>query len=102
VEEELLEEFLHIDPKNAMLLGDFKISRTTEEVEELKMKEDKEGEQEATGKELYGMEVEGISVLAPPPITTILKPWKDPPPFFHPKQLSLVFELRIQMVDQIH
>jgi hypothetical protein len=48
------------------------------------------------------MAVEGGPVLAPPPITTILEPWQDPPPFFHPEQLALVFELRSQMADQIH
>jgi hypothetical protein len=49
-----------------------------------------------------GMEVEGHLVLAPPPLTTLLDFFHDPPPFFHPKQVKIVFELRNQMVDQIH
>jgi hypothetical protein len=51
VEEEFPEEFLHLDPKDATLPGDFKISSATEEVEELRTEEkfgttkDKEGAQ---------------------------------------------------------
>jgi hypothetical protein len=102
------EEFLHLDSQDATLPGDFKISNAAEEDEELGMEEnfgmkkDKDGAHEATGEVVGGMTVEGGSVLAPPPITIILEPWKDPPPFFHLEQLALVFELRSQMADQIH
>jgi len=42
---------------------------------------------------VLGMEVEGGLVLAPPPLSTLLNFGQEPPPFFHPKQLALFFEL---------
>ena len=37
---------------------------------------------------------EGGEVLALPPIMVTLDQWRVPPPFFHPEQLELVFDLR--------
>jgi hypothetical protein len=102
------EEFLHLDSQDASLPGDIKFSNAAAEDEELGrrrnsgMEKDRDGAQEATCEVVGGMMVEGGPVLAPPPITIILEPWQDPPPFFHLEQLALVFELRSQMADQIH
>jgi hypothetical protein len=37
--------------------------------------------------------VEGGPVLAPPPLSTLPDFFQVPPPFFHPEQLVLVFEI---------
>jgi hypothetical protein len=37
---------------------------------------------------------EGGKALVPPPISIAPKQWHAPPPFFGPKQLDLVFDLR--------
>jgi hypothetical protein len=49
-----------------------------------------------------GTSKEGGEVLAPPPISTMQEQWHVPPPFFHPEHLELMFDLRSQMVDQVH
>jgi hypothetical protein len=49
-----------------------------------------------------GTSKEGGEVLAPPPIPTPSDQWRVPPPFFHPEQLDLVFDLRHQMADQAY
>jgi hypothetical protein len=71
--------------------------------------EHKEGEEDgmqaATGEVVEGpggTMKEGGKVLAPPPISIVPEPWHAPPPFFHPEQLDLVFDLRSQMADQVY
>jgi hypothetical protein len=49
-----------------------------------------------------GTTKEGGEVLAPPPISIVLEQWRAPPPFFHPEQLDLVFDLRSQMADKVY
>jgi hypothetical protein len=49
-----------------------------------------------------GTSKEGGEVLAPPPISIAPEQWRVPPPFFHPEQLDLVFDLRSQMADQVY
>jgi hypothetical protein len=64
-----------------------------------------DGVQAATGEAVEGLGgtmMEGGEVFAPPPISIVPEPWRAPPPFFHPEQLELVFDLRSQMADQVH
>ena len=49
-----------------------------------------------------GTTKEGGEVLAPPPISIVLEQWRGSPPFFHPEQLDLVFDLRSQMADKVY
>jgi hypothetical protein len=62
----------------------------------------RDGAHDATGEAGGGMTVKGGKVLAPPPISIVPRTMACPPPFFHPEQLELVFELQSQMADQIH
>jgi len=73
-------------------------------VEKLKAVEAMEAAQVDSGEAMtiLDTEVEGGPFLAPPPLSTLSDFSQVPPPFFHPEQLTLVFELRSQMVDQIH
>jgi hypothetical protein len=97
IEEEFPEEFLHLDPEDTIQTKD---SAT----KELRAVEAMEAAQEDSGEAaiVLGMEVEGGPVLAPPPLSTLPDFGQEPPPFFHPEQLALVFELRSHMADQIH
>jgi hypothetical protein len=38
----------------------------------------------------------------PHPISTMQKSWCVQPPFFHPEHLDMMFDLRSQVVDQLH
>jgi hypothetical protein len=48
------------------------------------------------------LELEGDQILAPPPLSTLPDFSQEPPPFFHLEQLTLIFELKSYMADQIH
>jgi len=91
------EEFLHLDPEDTIQTKD---SAT----KELRAVEAMEATQEDSGEvvTVSGIGVEGGPVLAPPPLSTLLDFGQEPPPFLHSEQLTLVFELRSHMVDQIH
>lgn len=45
---------------------------------------------------------EGGMASMPHPISTMQESWHVQPPFFHPEHLDLMFDLRSQVVDQVH
>jgi hypothetical protein len=102
IEEEFPEEFLHLDSAATIQNTDNQVgSVATEEVKVVEAMDAAPVDSGAGGGGLRA-EVEGGPVLAPPPLSTLPDFCQAPPPFFHPEQLELVFELRNQMADQIH
>jgi hypothetical protein len=97
IEEDFPEEFLHLDPADTTQTKDSAVEELTT-VDVMEAARANSGEA-AT---VLDTEVEGSPVLAPPPLSTLPDFCQAPPPFFHPEQLGLVFELRSQMVEQIH
>jgi hypothetical protein len=119
VEEEFPEELLHMASQDATLSAGYDPSRATAREEDPGKKvgaqgwsattEHQEGAEDgmqaATSEVVEGpggTTKEGGKVLAPPPISIAPEQWRAPPPFFHPEQLDLVFDLRSQMADQVY
>jgi hypothetical protein len=88
IQEEFPEEFFYLDHVDTI--------QTKESiVEDIKAMEAMEAAQVDSGEASMVLDtmVEGGPVLAPPPLSTLPDFFQVPPPFFHPEQLVLVFEI---------
>jgi hypothetical protein len=90
IEEEFQDEFLHLNSVASIQNTDNQVGIVVKAMEAVE------------AMDTFGMEVEGHLVLKVPPLMTLLYLRHAPPPLFHLEKLDHIFELRNQMVDQIH
>jgi hypothetical protein len=109
IEEEIPEE---LNSQDVVLAAGYIYAKDMESDKELKaesqgQRADMEQQSEAATGEVAttrsgGKSREGGKFLAPPPISAMQEKWCVPLPFFHPDHLELMFDLRSQMVVQVH